>query len=121
MAYLNLPKCLEVEFCELRFETVRKGVRVMLRADIWPVYWGQNGPNGTVWVPCGPAFRVPPGLFRQFLDGVLGSSSKNLTHYLVHLTHAPSSVLGVCYNPYVPRGRHVRVAGPLLALLLDEG
>ena len=25
-------------------------------------------------MPCGPAFRVPPGLFRQFHNGVLRSS-----------------------------------------------
>jgi hypothetical protein len=65
--------------------------------------------------------QAHPRLVGQFLYGILRSSSKNLRQYLVHLTHAPSSVLGVCYNPYVPRGRHVRVAGPLLALLLDEG
>ena len=37
-----------------------------LRACIWSAYRGQNGPNETVWVPCGPAFRAPQGLFRQF-------------------------------------------------------
>src|SRR5215210_3293659 len=57
-----------------RGDTVRKGVRVTLRACIWPLYWVQNGPDRPVWVPCGPAFRVPPELFGQFHDGVLGSS-----------------------------------------------
>jgi hypothetical protein len=53
-------------FRERRQETVRKGVRVTLRACSWPVYRGRNGPDRLVWVPCGPAFRVPPGLFGQF-------------------------------------------------------
>jgi hypothetical protein len=67
-------ECVEGRFCELRLETVRKGVRVTLRACVWPVYRGQNAPNRPVWVPCGPAFRVPPGLFGQFLLGILRSS-----------------------------------------------
>src|SRR5215210_8073344 len=60
-----------------RGDTVRKGVRVTLRACIWPLYWVQNGPDRPVWVPCGPAFRVPPELFGQFLNGVLGSSQRS--------------------------------------------
>jgi hypothetical protein len=59
---------------KVELETVRKGVLGKLRACIWSVYRGQNGPTRLVWVPCGPAFRVPPDLFGQFLDGVLGSS-----------------------------------------------
>src|SRR5215213_542706 len=51
-------------------ETVRKGLRVTLRASIWPVYRGQIDPFGPFWVPCGPAFRVPPGLFGQFLKRI---------------------------------------------------
>ena len=60
-----------------------------LQADIWTVYWGQNGPNGMVWAPCGPAFRVPPRLFRQFLDGVLRSSQAR------------------CSDKFAPRSRKV--------------
>src|SRR5215207_60446 len=47
-------------------ETVRKGVRAMLRAWIWPLFRDQNGPNGALWVPSKAQFRVPPGLFGQF-------------------------------------------------------
>src|SRR5215204_567180 len=56
-------------FTEVRGETVRKGVGVTLRTCIWSVYRGQIRPNETVWVPCGSAFQVPPGLFRQFRKG----------------------------------------------------
>src|SRR5215208_4107154 len=67
----ELCKMLQAKFRELRQETVRKGVRVTLRASIWPVYRGQIDPFGSFWVPCGPAFRVPPGLFGQFLRSTL--------------------------------------------------
>src|SRR5829696_10148319 len=42
-----------------------------------------------VWAPCGPAFRVPPRLFRQFLDGVLRSSQAR------------------CSDKFAPRSRKV--------------
>src|SRR5829696_4067723 len=51
-------------------ETVRKGVRAMLRAWIWTLFRDQNGPNGALWVPSRAQFRVPPGLFGQFQDEV---------------------------------------------------
>jgi hypothetical protein len=60
----------EGDFSEGRIETVRKGVRVTLRACIWPLYRVQNEPDRSVLVPCGPAFRVPPGVFGQFQETV---------------------------------------------------
>src|SRR5215213_3699690 len=69
-------KCTSIKglFTQPRRETVRKGVRVTLRARIWPVCQGQTGPFGPFWVPPGPAFRC----LRTFSDSlrrlILGSS-----------------------------------------------
>ena len=67
-------------FSERRLETVRKGVRVTLRACIWPAYGGQNGPDGTARVPRVPAFRTPPGHFIQFLGEVRDLSHLRVPH-----------------------------------------
>ena len=41
---------------------------------IWPVYRGPNVPNIAASVFWEATFDAPSGLFRQFLDGVLGST-----------------------------------------------
>src|SRR5215210_2485223 len=65
---------LERGYAELRPETVRKGVRVTLRACMWPGYGGQNGRTGRFGCFVGPRF----GHLRDFSDGfgrsILGSS-----------------------------------------------
>src|SRR5215212_9628344 len=50
-----------------------KRFRVRLRAWIWSVFGGRNGPDGAVSAPCEATVWASPGLFRQFLDGVLRS------------------------------------------------
>src|SRR5215204_3882196 len=63
-------------------ETVRKGVRAMLRAWIWPLFRDQNGPNGALWVPSKAQFRVPPGLFGQFLHALCCISLRSMCRIL---------------------------------------
>jgi len=51
-------------------ETVRKGVRATLRALIWEVKGGQNGPKSTASVVRKATAQGPPTLFGQSLHEV---------------------------------------------------
>ena len=54
---------------ELPTETVRKGVRATLRACIWPVYGGWNGPKSPSLAARRATLQAPPKLFGQFRKG----------------------------------------------------
>jgi hypothetical protein len=57
---------------ELRLETVRKGLRVTLRACIWPAYGAKTGRTGRFWCFVGSRF----GHLRDFSDSFLTAFSE---------------------------------------------